>query len=129
MARVLVIDDEMIILEMLRVLLASDGHEVIAISDGRKALELLAEGESFDLVITDLRMAPINGVEILEKAHTVRPELPSIVVSAYFSEENVAKVEALGCCSFVKKPFGIDDILAAIHEALGAEREVGSSAM
>jgi DNA-binding NarL/FixJ family response regulator len=50
-------------------------------------------------------------------------------VSAYFSDENVAKVEALGCRSFVKKPFGIDDILAAIREALGAETEIGSSAV
>jgi two-component system response regulator PilR (NtrC family) len=129
MARVLVIDDEMIILEMLRVLLASDGHEVVAISDGNKALDLLSDDEPFDLVITDLRMAPVNGVEILEKAHTARPQLPSIVVSAYFSDENVAKVEALGCRSFVKKPFGIDDILAAIREALGAETEIGSSAV
>ncbi|MEA2014409.1 MAG: response regulator, partial [Thermodesulfobacteriota bacterium] len=104
MARILVVDDEEIILQMLCVLLSGEKHEVIPVKDGETAIALIRSDELFDLLITDLRMSPVDGMEVLAAAKESRPSMPGIVVSAYYSEKNFQKTKALGCSIFVKKP-------------------------
>ena len=124
MARVLLIDDERTVLEMMRVILASEGHEVVAFKSGHEALEILASDQKFDLLVTDLRMAPLNGLEILRQARVKRPHLRAIVCSAFYSAEIERQAAELGCTSFVKKPFRMNDMLDAIARALEVEVEV-----
>ncbi len=119
MAHIVVIDDEKIILQMLRIFLASDGHDVVTISEGSEALKYISSEEPMDLLITDLRMDAINGLDVLKAAKTSRPDVPSMVLSAYYSEDSVREAKALGCHSFLRKPFTLDQMGDAISELLG----------
>ncbi|MEA2014410.1 MAG: response regulator [Thermodesulfobacteriota bacterium] len=118
MARILLVDDEEDVLATLRVLIKSEGHKVIAIREGLEALELIRSSEKFDLLVTDLRMAPVDGMELIEMARTERPEMGIVVISAYLDDDTTRKVESLGCRLHIKKPFIIDEVVNAIHDEL-----------
>ena len=104
MSRILLVDDEQAILQSLSLLLKSEGHETTTITQGEMAKEAL-ETDSFDLMITDIRMSPIDGMELLKIAQEYNPGMPSIVVSAYSSDEASDKAFELGCKAYIKKPF------------------------
>ncbi|MBN1268605.1 MAG: response regulator [Kiritimatiellae bacterium] len=118
MARILVIDDEEDVLETLRVLLKSEGHKVLPVREGLAAIELIQSLESIDLMVVDLRMAPVDGMELIRVAHQVRPQMGIVVVSAYLDEANIKRVVDLGCKVYVKKPFDVNEVLDAVREEL-----------
>jgi DNA-binding NtrC family response regulator len=122
MAKIIIVDDEESILRTMRVLLMSEGHEVTAVKDSAQVVGILQKDGPFDLMITDLRMAPPDGMELMRLAHDCRPEMPILVVSAYASEATVEKSFSTGCIGYVKKPFRIDDVLVAIRKALAGEK-------
>lgn len=117
MARILIVDDEQIVLNSLSTLMKAEGHEVTATVEGEKAIELLSE--QFDLLITDLRMTPVDGIKILETAHDTAPNMPIIVISAYTSEATIEHCYELGCCAYIKKPFRIKEVMDAVVAATG----------
>lgn len=119
MARILIVDDEVDVLETLSVLLKSEGHEVVAVSDGFEAMKRVQSLERFDLLVSDIRMAPIDGMELLEAAKKDRPTLGLVVVSAYLDEDTIRRAEELGCTHYIRKPFKLDDVVFAIHKVLG----------
>jgi two-component system response regulator PilR (NtrC family) len=118
MARILLIDDEEDVLTTLRVLIQSEGHRVFAVREGLQAMDIIQSTERLDLMVTDLRMAPVDGLELIEEARKTRKEMPIVVVSAYLDEENVKRIHDLGCRLYVKKPFNIDEVMDAVHEEL-----------
>jgi len=118
MARVLIVDDETDVLETLSVLLRSEGHEVVAVSEGLEAMKKVRSMEHFDLLVSDIRMAPIDGLELLEYARKDRPALAIVVISAYLDDEVIRRAEELGCSQFIRKPFKLEDVIFAIHKAL-----------
>lgn len=118
MSRILVVDDEEDVLETLRVLLKSEGHKVLPVSEGLAAMELIQSLETMDLLVVDLRMAPVDGMELIRVARQVRPDMGVVVVSAYLDEGNIQKVIDLGCKVYVKKPFDVNEILDAVREEL-----------
>lgn len=119
MARILLVDDEGSVLRSLDVLLRTEGHEVVSVNDGIEALKRL-EDKAFDLLITDLRMAPIDGIEVLKRAREKSPSMPLIVISAYTSDQVVQRCMALGCRAYIKKPFRIQEVIDAVRQAVGA---------
>lgn len=119
MARILTVDDEDVILVIVETLLISEGYDVVTIQDGEKAVEFLKSDEPLDLMISDIRMNPVNGLELLKLAREVRPEMPVIMVTAFHSEEKVAEVMGMGAFGYIRKPFKGDEILAKVKEALG----------
>jgi DNA-binding NtrC family response regulator len=119
MARILLVDDEESVLRTVGMLFRSEGHEVIPVRESEKAAEMLkASPESFDLLLTDIRMAPIDGMEIIRLARKVRPDMSIVVISAYCSEKTVKQAMALGCTTYVKKPFKTEEVLNAVRYAL-----------
>ncbi|NCC51410.1 MAG: response regulator [Spartobacteria bacterium] len=116
MAKILIVDDDKDLLEMVAVLLRSEGHEVVPVSDGFEAIERIESVEPFDLMLLDLRMAPVDGIEVLETARRERPPLDVIVISAYLDDETLRRITELGVVDHVCKPFSLEDILGPIRE-------------
>jgi CheY-like chemotaxis protein len=126
MGRILLVDDEPELLEMVGVLLKGEGHEVIAVSEGLKAMDLIGSLEHFDMIITDLRMAPIDGLEVIALARREHPDMAVVVLSAYIDDEMEKKVRALGCAHVIKKPFSVQQIVQPVVEIL-TRHEVASA--
>lgn len=114
--RILLVDDEPAILRFLRAGLGSQGYSVVEASAGLPALELIRQGRA-DLVVLDLGLPDIDGLEVISRLRHAGSVLPIIVLSSRSDED--AKVAALdlGADDYVTKPFGIDELLARIRAA------------
>jgi len=123
MARILLVDDEEPVLDSIELLLRGEGHKVVPCQEAGDAVALLGK-EPFDLLITDIVMAPIDGMELLEQAVAIRPQMPLIVISAYTSEAAVERSKTLGCTAYIRKPFRIQEVLDTVRTALAEGRKV-----
>jgi two-component system, NtrC family, response regulator PilR len=101
-ARVLVVDDERSMRELLSIVLRRDGYEVLIAEDGATGLELLKR-ERVDILITDLRMPQMNGVDLLREAKRIAPDIVSIVVTAFATTETAVEALRLGAADYVTK--------------------------
>lgn len=117
MARILLVDDEPSILNVLSTLMKSEGHETIAVRGGEKAQEVLLS-EPFDLMISDIRMSPIDGLQLLKIAHRERPQMAVIMLTAYGSVETAVQAMKEGAFDYVTKPFKVDELLLTVQRAL-----------
>jgi two-component system, NtrC family, response regulator PilR len=93
--RVLVVDDERSVRELLSIVLRRDGHDVLLAEDGAAAVEVLKR-ERIDILITDIRMPVMNGVDLLRAAKGIAPELATIVMTAFASTETAVEALRLG---------------------------------
>jgi DNA-binding NtrC family response regulator len=101
--------------------LESEGHSTVCVLNGEEAISQL-DSHEFDLVLTDIRMAPMDGVELLTELKKVKPEMPVIVVSAYGSDATAAQCAELGAFEYIKKPFDVGKVLNAVGRALASSR-------
>lgn len=119
MTRILVVDDEPSLLAVLSALLKAQQFEVVTASDGEAALKILeAEDANFDLLLSDVRMSPMDGVELLKQAHEKWPSLVAVMLTAYTSVETAVAALKLGAYDYLAKPFKIDELLTTIQRAL-----------
>ena len=114
--RVLVVDDESSLLLTLAANLELEGFGIASASTGERALELLAR-ERFDLVLTDVRMPGMNGVELFRRIREVEPELPVILMTAFAVESLIEDAITEGVFAVLPKPFDIDLVIAAVLSA------------
>ena len=119
--RILVVDDEPSIRKVLHAQLTREGYEVDAAADGAAAIERLAAAP-WNLVVSDLRMPGIGGLELLAHVQTHHPGLPVIVITAHGTVDTAIEALKLGAQDFITKPFDLAEMRAAIEKALGAER-------
>ena len=119
--RVLVVDDEASMRELLGIMLRKSGYDVTLADGGEPALELLRTAV-FDLVITDLRMRKVDGLTVLRTAKEQSPHTVVLVVTAYASTETDAEAMKLGAYDYIRKPFKLDEIKLTIGNALDAKR-------
>ena len=119
MARILVVDDDRSIQLGLSALLSGQRHEVVC-GDGIRAMDCLRTSE-FDLVITDLFMPQVNGLDILKEARRKRPETAVMIMTAYGALDPVMEAMALGACDVVQKPYGLEELEVRIGRALGRQ--------
>ena len=117
-ARVLVVDDEESIRDLLTKTLALAEYDVETAADGSAALELLRASE-YDLLIADLRMPGMDGLTLIRQVRRVRAELPIIIITGFSSESSAIEAVNLRVASYLLKPFGVPDVLAAARKALG----------
>jgi len=117
MARILVAEDEQPVREFVVRALQHAGHEVVAVADGQHALEKLAEGR-FALLVTDIVMPAVDGIELALKATRDDPELSVLLMTGYPAERQRAfNLEDL-IDRVLAKPFSLDEFLDAVREAL-----------
>ncbi len=123
-ARILVVDDEESIRDLLRLVLTGEGYSVVTANGGEEAIEYL-EAQRFDLVITDLVMARVNGVEVLRAAKRIDPNFPVIVITGYPSVETVTELVRLGAGDYLTKPFNVDVVIVTVAKLLEMGRVNG----
>ena len=114
--RVLLVDDESGILDTLRILFRGEGYEVSTALGGAAALEALA-GEKPDVVVTDIRMPGVSGLEVLARTREVDPEIPVILMTAQASLQSAVRAVNEGAYYYLQKPFANDDLLAICRRA------------
>jgi two-component system nitrogen regulation response regulator NtrX len=119
--RVLVVDDEESILRSLRGVLEDEGFEVIVAATGEQALEAV-EKEDPDLMLLDVWLPGIDGLETLEKTRRRFPDLPVVMMSGHGTIETAVKATRLGALDFVEKPLNLDKVLLCVDNALRASR-------
>lgn len=116
MAKILIVDDEARILLLLQSLLKANGYEVATAKDGIQALDLLKK-DTFDVVISDLRMSPMDGMTLFREIRTINPTIPVILLTAYASVETAIDAMKSGAFDYLTKPFKVDEMLATIRRA------------
>ncbi|MEM9490325.1 MAG: sigma-54 dependent transcriptional regulator, partial [Myxococcota bacterium] len=118
MARILVVDDEDGIREFIADALEMDDHQVVQASDGEQALRALA-GHSFAVLITDLKMPVMNGMELLTRVRTEQPEVEAIVLTAHGTVDNAVEAMKLGAFDYLQKPIsGPDELCLLVRRAV-----------
>jgi len=119
--RVLVVDDEQSMRELLGIMLRQAGYQVAAADGGEAAIQML-KSESFDLVVTDLRMRKIDGLGVLKAAKEFSPRTVVLVVTAFASTETAVEAMKLGAYDYVTKPFKLDELKLTVANALERRR-------
>ncbi len=117
MSRILVIDDEKSMREFLKLMLTRDGYDVESVATGPEAMQLIKR-RHFDLIITDIRMQPWDGITVLNKIKEYAPEAMVVMISAYAKKEDAVEAMKLGAFDFLPKPFPIDEMRKVVSEAL-----------
>jgi len=116
--RVLVVDDEASIRELLTRTLALTEYDVEAVADGRTGLDRLRLGP-YDLLIADLRMPVMDGLTLIREARRLQPNLKAIIITGYSTESSAIEAVNLGVVGYLVKPFRVPQVLASVARALG----------
>lgn len=117
-SRVLVVDDESSIRELLQKTLALAEYDVDTAPDGRAALERLRLG-NYDLLIADLKMPGMDGLTLIREARRLKADLPVIIITGFSTESSAIEAVNLGVAGYLTKPFRVPQVLAAAARALG----------
>jgi CheY-like chemotaxis protein/anti-sigma regulatory factor (Ser/Thr protein kinase) len=121
MSKILVVDDDPALHQVLEDALKTDGHTLLHSIDAKKGLEML-EHEHVDLALIDYVMPEMDGFEFLDKLRTNHPQLKAIMITAYGTPEAVLGALSKQVCDFLVKPFSLADLRAAISTALAEDK-------
>lgn len=121
-ARLLVVDDEANIRAGLRDLLSLKGYHVEEAGSGHEALALL-ESTSYDLMVLDMRMPGMDGIEVMRRARKMHPNLPIIVLTAHASLESAIAAVKLDAVDYLLKPFDVEGLITTVSQALREHTE------
>ena len=119
--RILIVDDEPSMRDMLRIVLRKDGYDVTVASNGREALDAMEQG-LFDLLLTDIRLPDIDGVQVLREAKSRHRETVALMMTAYASTETAVEAMRLGAADYFIKPFNMDELRLKVRHHLEAHR-------
>jgi DNA-binding NtrC family response regulator len=115
--RVLVIDDERIVLDSVTKILENENFEVDVTLSGRQGMEW-ALAKSYDIVLTDLRMPDIGGMRVLRDVKRAKPAMPVVMITGFGSVKSAVQAMKLGAAEYLEKPFAPDDLVRVIQKAL-----------
>ncbi len=122
MATILIVDDDSLVLGTMRKILRECGnHTVVNAANGAEAQTLL-ETQDIDLMITDIRMGPMDGMQLLVSARAAKPDLPIIVSSALTSDAVIQQAAQLGVAGYIKKPFRMSEMIDVVERALAGRK-------
>jgi len=127
-AKILVVDDEPSMREFLDIMLQGDGYDVRCAENGTEAIDFF-ERETYDLVITDIRMKPVDGLAVLKHCKTKSPGTIVIIISAYANAETAVSAMKEGAYDYLPKPFNVDEMRTVIRDALESREDVGVATM
>jgi two-component system NtrC family response regulator len=117
MLRILIVDDAPIFLLLLSKLLAGEGYEVATAKNGEEALQVL-QTASFDLLLSDMNMEPVNGIELLRAVRVAYPNMKVIMVTAYETLYTSSEAEKNGAFAYITKPFKNAVLFETVRRAL-----------
>ncbi|HKT80527.1 MAG TPA: sigma-54 dependent transcriptional regulator, partial [Vicinamibacterales bacterium] len=115
--RILVVDDERSMRELLAIVLRREGYEVVLAENGRMAIETL-EREPIDLLISDIKMPDMSGVDVLRAAKRIDQDTLGIMITAFASTETAVEAMRLGACDYLSKPFDVDLLKMKVREKI-----------
>jgi two-component system response regulator PilR (NtrC family) len=115
--RILVVDDERSMRELLQIVLRREGHQVRLAEDGRAAVAEL-ERDAVDVLISDIKMPGMTGVDVLREAKRIDPDIVGIMVTAYASTDTAVEALRLGAYDYLTKPFDVEELKAKVRNAL-----------
>ncbi|WP_222983378.1 response regulator transcription factor [Flagellimonas meishanensis] len=116
--RILIIEDNPMVAKSLQFKLTSDGYDVLIAEDGKKALQILEEEDSIQLVITDLMLPFVTGTELIEHIKNNTPNLPIIVLSTSNQEEIITDAFMMGVNDFITKPFSPNELSLRVKRTI-----------
>src|SRR5512145_1294274 len=116
-ASILVVDDEPAIQDILTWSLAAEGYRVATAGSGEEALTRVAE-QDFDVIVTDIVMPGLNGLDLLERSRVLNPRASVIVMTAYAALETAVTALRRGACDYLEKPFSVDVLKERVHRLL-----------
>ena len=119
--RVLVVDDESSLRDMLRIVLRRDGYDVLVADSGKAAIDVL-QRERVDLLLSDIRMADVTGVEVLKAAKALNRDIVAFMMTAFASTETAVEAMRLGAVDYLTKPFSMDELRLRIRQHLETTR-------
>ena len=117
MAKILIVDDQQSILDVLSIMLNREGYDVVTASSGEEALEVVRM-DNIDLAITDMKMMPMDGIALLEHIKKLDPEIEVIMMTAYASIQTAIDAMKKGAYEYVIKPFKIDELRLLVQRSL-----------
>lgn len=116
-AKILIVDDEQIALENLEIIMGKENYDVTTSSSGKEALKILQKQE-FDVVLTDLRMDEVDGMQVLAECKKLYPESEVVIITAYASLPSAIETMKKGAYYYLAKPFKLDEVRKVVKEAL-----------
>jgi len=116
-ARLLVVDDERSMRELLSIVLRREGYDVTLAENGRRAIELLERGR-FDLLVSDIKMPDMTGVDVLRAAKRIDSDILGIMITAFASADTAIEAMRLGAHDYLSKPFDVDELKMKVRNAL-----------
>jgi len=116
MARILVIDDEKGIRNTLKEVLEYEGHQVDVAGNGPEGLELF-RGSNYDIVLCDIKMPEMDGIEVLEKLNAYSPDAPVIIISGHGNIDTAVEAIKKGAYDFIEKPLDLNRLLVTMRNA------------
>ena len=117
MQKIMLVDNEASILSVLSTVLKVEGYEIRSSREVEKAMDIIRD-EDFDLLISDIRMTPLSGMDLLKWVRNEKPDISVIMLTAYGSVETAIEAMKLGAFDYVTKPFKVDELLITIQRAL-----------
>jgi DNA-binding NtrC family response regulator len=115
-ARILIVDDERVALKNLEHIMKKEGYEVTATQSGANALKLIEE-QSFDVVLTDLRMEKVDGLQVLRKCRELNPDGEVVMITGFATLESAVDAMKHGAFYYIAKPFKLDEVRKVVAEA------------
>ena len=116
MSNLLIVDDEQSYRQLLTLVFETDGHNIRTAKNGREALEMLQAGPA-EVIITDVRMPDMNGIELLREAREVYPDIGVILMTAFATVETAREAFKLGADDFIQKPFDVEELKIIVKKA------------
>ena len=118
--RILIVDDEEIVRESLSAWLEKDGYTLATAPDGETALERI-RGERWSILLVDLKMPGIDGLQVLEQARTLQPEAASVIMTAYATVDTAVEAMKLGAYDYLVKPFDPEELSLMIQKIVAQQ--------
>lgn len=115
--KILLVDDDDSLRDMLSIVLKKEGYDVVSLENAMLALKILKK-RSFDLIISDIKMPGISGIRLLSKIKSINNEIPIIMITAYASTNDAVEAMKLGAENYITKPFNLDELKIIIDKAL-----------
>src|ERR687893_2395269 len=117
MSKLLIVDDEQGMRQLLSIVFGREGHSVRVAENGRRALELLRQ-EPADLIVSDVKMPDMNGIELLRRVREFLPDVSVVMMTAFATVETAREAFKLGADDFIQKPFDVDELKLIVEKAL-----------